>query len=67
MSCYRKLREEKLPAEPMMTSFRFSCASKEQYSLYVKAFEVNPMNFTGRYLFFPFRFLFLDWLLFFFF
>ena len=35
----------------MMTSFRFSCASKEQYSLYVKAFEVNPMNFTGRYFF----------------
>ena len=50
MSCSRKLeKKEKLLAEPMKKSFRFSWAYKDQYSLYIEAFEANPMDFTLRF------------------
>lgn len=49
MSCSRKLKKEKLLAEPMKKSFRFSWAYKDQYNLYIKTFEANPMDFTLRF------------------
>lgn len=42
----QEIREEKLPAEPMKKSFRFSWAYKDRYSLYIRAFEANPTDFT---------------------